>query len=81
MRYAPIAADLFTENRRRLRELLPPGALAIFQANDVLPTNADGHLAFRQNNDLFSSPAWTRRKASWSFSPMRGWKSSGRFCF
>ncbi len=53
MRYAPIAADLFAENRRRFRELLPPGALAIFQANDVMPTNADGHLAFRQNNDLF----------------------------
>ncbi len=53
MRYAPIAAELFTENRRRFRKLLPPGALAVFQANDVAPTNADGHLAFRQNNDLF----------------------------
>ena len=53
MRYAPLAPELFVENRRRLRELLPPGALAIFQANDIQPTNADGTMAFRQNNDLF----------------------------
>ena len=53
MRYAPLAPELFVENRRRFRELLPPASLAIFQANDVMPTNADGTLAFRQNNDLF----------------------------
>ncbi len=53
MRYAPLAPELFIENRRRLRELLPPGALAIFQANDIMPTNADGTMAFRQNSDLF----------------------------
>ncbi len=53
MRYAPLAPELFVENRRRFRELLPPASLAIFQANDVMPTNADGTMAFRQNNDLF----------------------------
>ncbi|WP_223651609.1 aminopeptidase P N-terminal domain-containing protein [Hymenobacter psoromatis] len=53
MRYGPIAPELFVENRRRFRELLPPRSLAIFNANDILPTNADGTLAFRQNNDLF----------------------------
>ena len=53
MRYAALAPELFVENRRRLRELLPAGALAIFQANDVQPTNADGTMPFRQNNDLF----------------------------
>ena len=53
MRYGPIDSELFIENRRRFRELLPPAALAIFQSNDVLPTNADGTMAFRQNNDLF----------------------------
>ena len=53
MRYGPIDPELFIENRRRFRELLPPAALAIFQSNDVLPTNADGTMAFRQNNDLF----------------------------
>lgn len=53
MRYAPLAPELFVENRRRFCELLPPASLAIFHANDVLPTNADGTMAFRQNNDLF----------------------------
>ena len=53
MRYGPIAPELFTENRRRFRELLPPQSLAIFNANDILPTNADGTLALKQNNDLF----------------------------
>ena len=53
MRYGPIAPELFVENRRRFRALLPPRSLAIFNANDILPTNADGTLAFRQNNDLF----------------------------
>ena len=53
MRYAPLAPELFIENRRRFRELLPPASLAIFQSNDVMPTNADGTMAFRQSNDLF----------------------------
>ena len=53
MRYAPLAPALFVENRRRFCELLPPASLAIFQSNDVMPANADGTLAFRQNNDLF----------------------------
>lgn len=53
MRYGSIAPELFTENRRRFRELLPPASLAIFHSNDVMPTNADGTMAFRQNNDLF----------------------------
>jgi len=53
MRYGPIAPELFIENRRRFRELLPPASLAIFQSNDFMPTNADGTMAFRQNSDLF----------------------------
>ena len=53
MRYGPIDPQLFIENRRRFCQLLPPAALAIFQSNDVLPTNADGTMPFRQNNDLF----------------------------
>ncbi|MBT9391745.1 aminopeptidase P N-terminal domain-containing protein [Hymenobacter sp. NST-14] len=53
MRYGSISPDLFKENRRRFREQLPPASLAIFHSNDVLPTNADGTMAFRQNNDLF----------------------------
>ncbi len=53
MRYLPIANQLFVRNRERLAALLKPKSLVIVNANDVLPTNADGTMAFRQNNDLF----------------------------
>ena len=53
MRHAPIDASLFVENRARLKQLLPPRAIAIVNANDVLPTNADGSLPLVPNNDLF----------------------------
>ena len=53
MRHAPIAPELFIENRRRLRALLPPGSLAIVNANDIPPTNADGSLMPVANSDLF----------------------------
>lgn len=53
VRYAPIDSALFTGNRERFASRLKPGSIAVFNANDVLPTNADGTMAFRQNNDLF----------------------------
>ncbi len=53
MRHAPITPELFIENRTRLAKLLPPRAIAVLNANDILPTNADGTHAFVQNNDLF----------------------------
>jgi len=53
MRHAPISSRLFRHNRDRLRALLPDNALAILNANDVLPTNADGTLVLVPNSDLF----------------------------
>ncbi len=53
MRYLPIDPALFVNNRQRLTGLLKPQSLVILNANDVLPTNADGTMTFRQNNDLF----------------------------
>lgn len=52
-RYQPLPAELFTQNRERLYAQLPPRSLVILQANDVLPTNADGSMGFVQNSDLF----------------------------
>src|SRR4051812_29058998 len=46
-------ADLFSANRARLKKLLPSGAMAVLNANDVLTTNADGTLAMTPNSDLF----------------------------
>jgi Xaa-Pro aminopeptidase len=53
MRHAPIDPKLFADNRRRLAALLPGNALAVVNANDVLPTNADGSLLLVPNSDLF----------------------------
>jgi len=53
MRYLPIDAGLFVQNRENFCKHLKPCSLAIFNSNDVMPTNADGTMAFRQNNDLF----------------------------
>lgn len=53
MRYEPIQPELFISNRERLKQLLPPNSLAILNANDVSPTNADGTLAGVPNSDLF----------------------------
>src|ERR1043165_9333812 len=53
MRYAPIDPSLFTKHRQRLKMLLLPNSLAIVNANDVPPTNADGTLPLPVNSDLF----------------------------
>lgn len=53
MKYHPIDASFFVENRKRLAAALKPNSIAIVNANDVLPTNADGTLRLRQNSDLF----------------------------
>lgn len=53
MRHAPIDSHLFATNRERLRMLLPPHSVVVANANDVLPTNADGALPLVPNSDLF----------------------------
>ncbi len=53
MKYSPIDNDLFISNRSRFVRQLKPNSLAIFVSNDIMPTNADGTMPFRQNNDLF----------------------------
>lgn len=53
VRVEPIDPDLFVANRERLRALLKPGAIVVIHSNDIYPTNADGTMPFRQQNDLF----------------------------
>lgn len=52
MRYTPLNTSLYIENRRRFSEKLKPKSIAVFHSNDIMPTNADGTMGFRQNNDL-----------------------------
>jgi Xaa-Pro aminopeptidase len=53
VRYSPIDSKLFAENRQRLKGMLLPNSLVVVNANDVLPTNADGSLPLIANTDLF----------------------------
>lgn len=53
MRHKAIDSNLFSGNRERLCELLPANSLAILNANDIPPTNADGSLVMIPNSDLF----------------------------
>jgi Xaa-Pro aminopeptidase len=53
MKYLHIDNQLFIANRGKFENKLDKNNLAIFNSNDVMPTNADGTMPFRQNNDLF----------------------------
>ena len=53
MKYEQLDKNLFIENRKLFSEKLNKNTLAIFNSNDIMPTNADGYMPFRQNNDLF----------------------------
>lgn len=53
MKYHSINSELFILNRLNFTKHLLPNSLAVFNANDVMPTNADGTMKFIQNKDLF----------------------------
>lgn len=53
MKYPTINKQLFIKNRQKFKSKLAKNGLAIFNSNDVMPTNADGTMPFKQNNDLF----------------------------
>jgi len=53
MKYQPLSAELYIRNREKLAQKLAKDSVAIFNSNDIMPTNADGTMRFRQNNDLF----------------------------
>jgi Xaa-Pro aminopeptidase len=53
MRYESIDPQLFVGNRDKLKKILKPNSIVILLSNDVLPTNADGTMPFKQNADLY----------------------------
>src|SRR5580698_9761297 len=53
MKTVPLPSALFTLNRERLVARLLPRSLAVLNANDLMPTNADGTMGHLQNADLF----------------------------
>ena len=52
MRHAPIDSKVFVAHRAALTRVLLPNSLVVVNANDILPTNADGTLRLRQSSDL-----------------------------
>ena len=52
MRYSPIPADLFKENRARFIAEMVPNSVAIFPANEVLTANADQPYPAQRNSDV-----------------------------
>src|SRR5688572_23963733 len=53
MRYKKINQQLFTRNRKNLVKQLKANSVVVVNANDIMPTNSDGTMRFRQNSDLF----------------------------
>jgi Xaa-Pro aminopeptidase len=53
MRYSKIKSELFVTNRRNLVKNLKPNSIVVVNSNDIMPTNSDGTMRFRQNSDLF----------------------------
>lgn len=52
MKYLPLNAAIFTQNRKRFVEKMDKGSIAIFNSNDELPSNGDAIHRFKQNTDL-----------------------------
>ncbi|MDH5367833.1 MAG: aminopeptidase P family protein [Cyclobacteriaceae bacterium] len=52
MRFSLPDKSLYQNNRTNFIKLLKPNSIAVFHSNDIMPTNADGTMVFRQNNDL-----------------------------
>ena len=52
MKYLPLNAELFIQNRKRFIEKMDNGSIAIFNSNDELPFNGDAIHRFKQNADL-----------------------------
>jgi Xaa-Pro aminopeptidase len=53
MKYLPLNADLFVQNRKRFTEKMEKNSIAIFNSNDELPLNGDALHKFKQNADLY----------------------------
>ena len=52
MRYEAIGKDLFIKNREKLKARLKPNSVVVVCSNDIMPTNADGTMPFRQNSNM-----------------------------
>lgn len=52
MKYDRINRQLYIDNRKQFIAKMKPNSVAVFNSNDIMPTNGDGAMPFRQNNDI-----------------------------
>lgn len=53
MRYDPLPASFYQNNRKAFAKAMQPNSLAVFNSNDIYPVSADTTLPFAQHRDLF----------------------------
>jgi Xaa-Pro aminopeptidase len=53
MKYEPIPSRLFVKNRQKFMAEMKPGAIAVFNSNDIYPISADSTMPFQQHRDIF----------------------------
>ena len=53
MKYLPLDAQLFVQNRERFIGRMQKNSITIFVSNDEVPSNGDAIFRFKQNSDLF----------------------------
>jgi Xaa-Pro aminopeptidase len=53
MKYTAINQQLFIDNRKRYAKKIKSNSISVFNSNDIMPTSADGTMAFIQSADIF----------------------------
>lgn len=53
MRYTPLDASLFVNNRNGFTKKMKSKSIAIFNSNDIYPVSADSTLPFQQHRDIY----------------------------
>ena len=53
MRYQPLPASEYINNRKNFMAAMQPKSLAVFNSNDIYPVSADSTLPFAQHRDIF----------------------------
>ena len=53
MKYLPLNPVIFKQNRQRFVGEMQPASIAVFVANDEIPSNGDAIYPYRQNSDLY----------------------------
>lgn len=52
MKHSTISKSVYVKNRNNLAKELKNGSIAVIISNDVMPSNSDGTLKFKQNSDF-----------------------------